>query len=138
MEAVATQKYLIMSPRKIRLVADVARDMKPREALEKLPLTGKRAAEPLAKVIKAALTNAKNKGMDEANLIFKEIQIGEGPRLKRGRPVSRGRWHPYQKKMSHIRVVLTVKNPEPKALKAEQVSKPKTEEVKKKNRKEKK
>ena len=30
--------------------------------------------------------------------------------LKRGRPVSRGRWHPYKKRMSHIRVVLYVKD----------------------------
>src|SRR3990170_5358140 len=50
--------------------------------------------------------NAKVKNISADLLKFKEIQINEGPRLKRGRPVSRGRWHPHKRRMSHIRVVL--------------------------------
>jgi large subunit ribosomal protein L22 len=84
--------------------------MKPTEAIEKLPFVQKRAGESLAKVIKAALANAKNQGVSETDLIFKEIQIGEGPRLKRGRAASRGRWHPFKKRMAHIRVVLATVN----------------------------
>lgn len=102
----ATQKYLLESPRKIRLVVDVVKKMKPSEAIEKLPFVGKRAAFDLAKVIKSAMASAKNAGVSETDLIFKEIQIGEGPRLKRGRAASRGMWHPYKKRMAHIRVVL--------------------------------
>lgn len=107
MEIIATQKYLLMSPKKIRVVADMARKLKPAVAIETLPFTGKIASEPLIKVIKSAIATAKAKGINEADLIFKEIQIGEGPRLKRGRPVSRGQWHPIKKRMAHIRVVLT-------------------------------
>jgi len=107
MEIVATQKYLLMSPKKIRVVADMARKLKPVVAIETLPFTNKRASEPLVKVIKSAIATAKAKGISETDLVFKEIQIGEGPRLKRGRPVSRGMWHPIKKRMSHIRVVLT-------------------------------
>lgn len=106
MKFISTQKFVRMTPRKLRLVADAIRDLKPIEALEVLPHVGKRAAKPLEKVIKTALANAKVKGISETDLVFKEIQIGEGPRLKRGRPVSRGRWHPILKRMSHIRVVL--------------------------------
>lgn len=106
MEIVATQKYLLMSPKKIRVVADMVRKLKPTDAVETLPFVGKRAGEPLAKVIKAAIASAKAKGVSETDLVFKEIQIGEGPRLKRGRPVSRGMWHPIKKRMAHIRVVL--------------------------------
>jgi large subunit ribosomal protein L22 len=106
MEVKAVQKYVRMSPRKLRLVADAVRQMNPQDALETLPFLKKRAAEPLSKVIKTALSNAKNMGLTESKLKFKEIQIQEGPRLKRGRPVSRGMWHPYQRKMSHIKVVL--------------------------------
>lgn len=95
-----------MSPRKIRLVTDLIKKMKPAEAVEKLPFVQKRAGESVAKVIKAALANAKNQGVGETDLIFKEIQVGEGPRLKRGRAASRGRWHPFKHRMSHIRVVL--------------------------------
>lgn len=107
---IATQKYLIMSPRKIRLVVAVIKKMKPLEAVEKLPFVQRRASEAVAKVIKSALANAKNQGVNETDLVFKEIQIGEGPRLKRGRAASRGRWHPFKKRMSHIRVVLVSKN----------------------------
>jgi len=107
MDAVATQKFYRMSPRKLRLVTDAVKKMSPVEALVVLPFTGKRAAEPLAKVIKTAVANAKVLGMDEQTLVFKEIQIGQGPTLKRGIAVSRGQWHPIKKRMSHIRVVVT-------------------------------
>ncbi len=103
----ATQKYLLMSPRKIRLVVGVIKKMKPAEAVEKLPFVQKRAGIELSKVIKSAIASAKNAGVGETDLIFKEIQIGEGPRLKRGRAASRGMWHPFKRRMAHIRVVLT-------------------------------
>ncbi len=128
----STQKFLLESPRKIRLVVKVVKKMSPVEAVEKLPFLGKRAAGDLAKVIKSAIANARNQGVADTDLIFKEIQIGEGPRLKRGRPVSRGMWHPVKKRMAHIRVVLTtnIKVEEKKEVKVEE---PKTEkkEVKK-------
>lgn len=107
MEFIATQKFLLMSPRKIRPVAVLTKKMKPLDAIDRLPFLGKKAAEPLIKVIKLALASAKNKGANENDLIFKEIQVNEGPRLKRGRPVSRGMWHPVKRRMSHIRVVLS-------------------------------
>jgi large subunit ribosomal protein L22 len=119
-EFIATQKYLIMSPRKIRPVVGVIKKMKPADAVAKLPFVQRRAGEALAKVIKAALAAAKMQGIGETDLIFKEIQIGEGPRLKRGIAASRGRWHPLKKRMSHIRVVLmTVKKEEKKDVKKE-------------------
>jgi large subunit ribosomal protein L22 len=96
----------------------MVRKMKPVEATEKLPFVQKRAADDLAKVIKSAIANAKEKVVAYSDLIFKEIQIGEGPRLKRGRPASRGMWHPFKKRMAHIRVVLTARNvqvPSPKS-----------------------
>jgi len=106
---IATQKYLIMSPRKIRLVAALVRKMKPTEAIEKLPFVQKRAGEPLMKVVKNAIASARNAGVADTDLVFKEIQIGEGPRLKRGQAASRGRWHAFKHRMAHIRVVLTTK-----------------------------
>jgi len=112
MEIKAIQKFIRMSPRKLRLVASLVNKLPPTKAVETLPHIGKRAAEPLAKVIQSAISNAKNKGISESDLVFKEIQINDGPRLKRGRAVGHGRWHPYQKRMSHIRVVLVSKEPE--------------------------
>lgn len=125
----ATQKYLLMSPRKLRLVVALIKKMKPAEAVEKLPFVQKRAAADIAKVIKSAISNAKAQGVGETDLVFKEIQIGEGPRLKRGIAASRGQWHPIKKKMAHIRVVLmTIK-----AKKEEK--KPEIKEVEKKGTK---
>lgn len=133
MEIIATQKYLLLSPKKIRPVANLAKKMKPMDAINRLPFVGKKAGEPLIKVIKSALASARSKGLNETDLVFKEIQIGEGPRLKRGRPVSRGQWHPIKKRMSHIRVVLQTA-PSKKMAKAEEVKlseEKKVEKVKK-------
>ncbi len=114
MEIIASQKFLLLSPRKIRPVADLARRMRPVEAIEKMAFVNKKGAEHLVKVIKQALANARVKGLSENDLYFKEIQISEGPRLKRGRAVSRGQWHPIKKRMSHIRVVLEIRKAETK------------------------
>ena len=116
-----------MSPRKIRLVVAVIKKMKPVEAIEKLPFVQKRAGADLAKVIKSAVASAKNAGVSETDLVFKEIQIGEGPRLKRGKAVSRGMWHPFKRRMSHIRVVLTTIKKEEVKAKVEKVIKEKKE-----------
>jgi len=78
----------------------------------------KRAAEPLRKVIGSAIGNAINLKLDPENLIFKEIQINEGPRLKRWRAGARGRAKPFKRRMSHIRVVLMTK-PEAQSTKPE-------------------
>jgi large subunit ribosomal protein L22 len=110
MDIIATQKFLLMSPKKLRLIADLARKMKPNEAVERLPYLNKRGAKVVAKVVATAIANAKNKGVSESDLIFKTLEINEGPRLKRGNPVSRGQWHPIKKRMSHIRVVLTTRS----------------------------
>jgi large subunit ribosomal protein L22 len=133
MEIKSVQKFVKTSPRKLRLVAALAKKMKPAEAIEKLPFSRKRAADPLVKVIKTAVANAKERGLKEENLIFKEIQINEGPRLKRGRPASRGVWHPYKRRMSHIRVVLVEKKKMEKTLKtkAKKETKKKVETKKK-------
>ncbi len=130
MEYKATQKFLVMSPKKIRSVTYAIRAMRPADAVERLPFVSRRAAEPLAKVIKAAIANAKMQGAKEEDLIFKEIQIGEGPRLKRGRPRSRGMFHPYKKRMSHIRVVLTTRKSEGPSTNS-QTNRNKTKNVKK-------
>lgn len=112
MEIRATQKFVRMSPRKLRLVVPLVKNLPPTRAVEVLPHVGKRAAGPLSKVIKTAIANAKIKKISDSDLVFKEIQINEGPRLKRWKPGARGRTKPYQRKMSHIRVVLQTKEPE--------------------------
>lgn len=106
MEAISTQKFAKVSPRKLRLVADMVRGKKVSEALEFLPFVQKRGVLSVGKTIKTAAANAKVKGADTTDLIVKSIEISEGPRLKRFRPVSRGQAHSYVKQMSHIKVIV--------------------------------
>lgn len=109
MQFKAEQKYLILSPRKIRPVVDLVKKLNPVYAMDVLMQVNKRGSEPLRKVIGSAVASARNKGVSAENLVFSEIQINEGPRLRRGIAVSRGMWHPIKKRMSHIRVVLSEK-----------------------------
>lgn len=104
----AEQKNVITSPIKLRFVANSIRGLKsPIKMLAYLEYVQKQAAEPIAKVIKQAIANAKNnQGLDTETLIVKELVIDQGPTYKRGQIVARGRFHPIEKRTSHIRVLL--------------------------------
>jgi large subunit ribosomal protein L22 len=104
-----TQKFIRTTPRKLREVALLVRKMTPEEAIEKLPHVRKKAAEPILKSLKTAVANAKQGGVNVQDLILKEIQINEGPVYKRWRAGGRGMVKPYQKKTSHIRIVVEKK-----------------------------
>jgi large subunit ribosomal protein L22 len=110
-----------MSPRKLRLVADMVRGKSVPEVLEFLPFVNKRAVKPVEKVIKSAAANAGVKGANPAELTVSSIEIMEGPRLKRFRPVSRGQAHGYIRQMSHIKVTVST---DEKAQKVEDKKKP--------------
>lgn len=110
MEIIAQGKYIKISPRKVRLVADAIRKLAPDIALSRLALMPKRASRPITNVLESALANATNNAkLSSEKLAIKSIIIGSGPALKRWRPVSRGRSHPYKKRMSHIKIVLEEK-----------------------------
>lgn len=107
MEAVTIQRYIHQTPRKLRLVADMVREMVPNKALNVLAITNKNAAKEIFKAINTALSNAKQLGIDSEKVIFKKIEINEGPRMKRYRAGARGRTRPYARKMAHIKIVLS-------------------------------
>jgi len=111
--------------------------MTPAVAVEKLLYLQKGGSEVVRKTIMAAMANAKVKGADASKLIFASLEVGEGPRLKRGMPVSRGRWHPIVKKMAHLKVVLETKK-EAKEIKKQDVKKDPTSLKLRRARKEKK
>ena len=109
MEYQATAKYVHMSTRKVRLVADSIRKLSPAVAMERLAVTPKQAARPMSQVIASAIANAKVKGAKPEALTFKQIVIMGGPMMKRWHAVSKGMAHSYKKRMTHIRVVLEEK-----------------------------
>ncbi len=109
MQYISIQKHARVTPQKAREVVSMIKKMTPLQAVEALPFSQKSGVELVVKTIKSAIENAKQKGVDEKDLVFSEIQINEGSRLKRGIAVSKGRWHPILKRMCHIRVVLKTK-----------------------------
>ncbi len=133
MEFKAEQKYAKISPTKVRPLILSIKSMDIEKALEVLPLVPKVGASLLAKVVKSAVANAVGKGFSVSDLRFKEIVVNEGPYLKRGRPVSRGMWHPYVRKTSHIRVVLQTKEKREESLKTDSKKKLKESKTDKKS-----
>lgn len=110
MEIKASVKNIRIAPEKVNLLVAQVKKMSPTHSVEVLKLVNKSASPVLIKLIKSALANAKNNnGLQESDMIFKEIIVTKGPMFKRYQPVSRGRSHPIAKRTSHIRVVLTAK-----------------------------
>lgn len=108
-----TVKYLLISPQKIREVARVIKGLDLEAALAQLEFFPKRASRPLLTALKSAIANAANNfKLERDKLKIETIEIGEGPRLKRWRAVSRGTAHQYKKRTSHIKIILTEKENE--------------------------
>lgn len=108
MEIKAKAKHIKMSPRKVRLVVDVARGKEVQAALEQLKFINKLAVKPVVKLINSAVANAKhNFEIEPDNLYVKEIKVDEGPTLRRWMPRAFGRATPLRKRTSHINLVLS-------------------------------
>jgi large subunit ribosomal protein L22 len=100
-------KGVRISPRKVAVVASLIRGRSVADALTILEHTPRNSALAVTKAVKSAQANADhNHGLKPASLQIVEITVTPGPRLKRYRPVSHGRAHPFQRKTSHIRVVV--------------------------------
>lgn len=107
MEIRAISKYLRISPKKVRLVADVIRGLDVNTAEDQLKFITKKASHLIAKTLKSAVANAEhNFGLKKDNLYIKKILVNEGPALKRWMPRAFGRATPIKKRSSHIEIVL--------------------------------
>ncbi len=110
MDAQATLKFLRISPRKARLVADMVRGKPVAQALDTLKFTGRAASLPIRKLIESAMANAENNhGLDVDTLWVKELRVDPGPTLKRFMPRAQGRAYSIRKRTSHVSVVLAEK-----------------------------
>ncbi|MBI1801365.1 MAG: 50S ribosomal protein L22 [Chloroflexi bacterium] len=107
MEVRAVEKYIGMSPFKVRLVTNAVKGKQVDEALTQLKFMSKAAADPVAKAIKSAAANAEeNFALNRQDLYITRIQADEGPLRKWRRFGARGRFKPILKRSSHITVVL--------------------------------
>ncbi len=103
---------LRMAPRKVRLVVDVVRGMGVHEAEAQLMMMDKRAANPILKLLRSAMANAKNLNMTVPQLIVSAIRVDQGQTLKRSLPRARGSASPIHKMSSHITITLSTSKKE--------------------------
>lgn len=110
MPANARIRYLRVTPRKARLIADLIRGKKVQEALDSLAFNKRYVAKDFHKLIRSALANAEQKGgMDPDNLFIKSVMVDQGPTMKRWRARARGMAGRIEKKTCHILLELDEK-----------------------------
>ena len=115
-EVRAQAKWVRISPRKARVVAEHIRGRSVPEARTVLAFTQRAAAVEIAKVLKSAVANAEaNHGLVGDDLIVYACTVDEGPTIKRWRARARGRVARIRKRTCHITVRLAEN---PKAIEA--------------------
>lgn len=98
-----------IAPRKMRLVASLIKGKSVSDAENILTVTTKHSSEPLAKLLKSALANAKSLGISTDGLYVTECRVDGGVVMKRHMPVARGSAFPIKKRTSHVRLVLATR-----------------------------
>jgi large subunit ribosomal protein L22 len=105
--ALATARYVRMTPMKCRRVIDLVRGLPVDVATDILRFDVHAASEPIGKVLASAIANAEhNKNLDRRDLFISQAYVDEGPTLKRFRPRAQGRAYRIRKRTSHITVVV--------------------------------
>ena len=103
----AHARQIQISPQKARLVIDLVRGKDVIEALNILKFVPNKAAHPVSKVIASAMANAEeNFGISRNDLYIHSIVADQGPTRRWRKFGARGRFKPWQRRSSHISVVL--------------------------------
>jgi large subunit ribosomal protein L22 len=120
MEFTAKARFTRVSPQKARLVLDLIKGRRVEDALTTLTFTKKRIAPAIFQLLRSAVENAnylsQEKGIDVDldRLYVKHAIANDGPRMKRIRPAPMGRAFRYQRRISHMEIVLAEKGAETK------------------------
>jgi large subunit ribosomal protein L22 len=121
MDVKAEHRYAKISAFKVREVTREIQGLRAEQALEIVRLIPKKAARLIGKTLASAIANAENNNnLRPDTLIIKEAVAGEGPTLKRMHTRARGGGARINKRMAHIKIILTEAEPAP-----EKTSKPK-------------
>ena len=110
MQARALVRGITMSPRKMRVVANLVRRKSVEQAVGLLDLMPKRAAGIISKAIKSAAANAEERSGGDASidqLRIEAISVDGGTIAKRWMPRSMGRANRINHRTSHLTVVVT-------------------------------
>ena len=110
MQAKSVAKYIRISPRKMKPIADLVRGKSIADARALLIFTPNKGAGIFLKVLNSAIANAENNhDMDVDNLFVSEIYANQGPTMKRWKAGSMGRANPRKIRSSHVGVVVSEK-----------------------------
>ena len=108
--AIAQLNNSPISPRKMRMVADLIRGVEVNKALNILTHQSKFASVGLEKLLRSAISNweQKNEGKDvsEEKLVVKSIEVAGGSMLKRIQPAPQGRAHRIRKRSNHVTIIV--------------------------------
>ena len=106
---VAKLNYLRIAPRKVRSVGDLIKGLQVNDAEAQLLVQSRRPAKALLKLLRSAVSNAKNNSrLNTDHLFVVSVRVDGGPMLKRMLPRARGSASPIQKKMSNVTLTLGV------------------------------
>lgn len=109
----ATLRYLRIAPRKTRLAVNVIKGLSANEAEAQLILSSRRSGDYLLRLLRSAIANAtNNKKIPVTKLFVQNVYVNQGPKIKRGTPRARGSMALIEKKMSHVTIVLGVREEE--------------------------
>lgn len=112
-QIVAIRRYVRVSPRKARRVAQLIKGKPAPQALKMLLLMPQKPARFYAKLLKQAIGNAVNDyELDEESLVVVDALADNGAMLKRYRPRARGRVYMVRKRTAHLTVVIAPKEAE--------------------------
>ena len=105
MEVQAISRNIRISPRKVRIVANLVRGKKAGEAISILHNTPKVASKIIEKCLRSAMANAENNNnMNIDSLYISTIFVDAGPIMKRVHPRSRGQAFGIMKRTSTLTV----------------------------------
>lgn len=107
MQVKAQLNNLKISPRKVRLVANLVKGMKVADALDQLRFLNKKSSDPISVLIRSAIANAEhNFKLDPSTLVIKEFRVDKGLTIKRYMPRAFGRANMIKKFMSKVSLTL--------------------------------
>lgn len=103
--AKAIAKHIRMSPRKLRRVINVIRGKETQNAKTVLKFMPYAAARVVEKVLKSAISNAKENDKQNPNALrITKAFVDQSSTLRRWRAMSRGRGFPILKRTSHVTI----------------------------------
>ncbi len=105
MQGKAIARFARVGHRKVEQILDLIQGKRVSDAYNILKFTKKSATPVVEKTLKSAVANI-GKLVDGNKIYVKESYVGQGPVLKRLRPMAMGRGAIYRRKTCHVTIVV--------------------------------